>query len=257
MRLKDKVSLVTGAGRGIGAAIALRLAAEGASVVVNDIDDDRGQATARAIQQAGGSARYVRCDVSQAAQVRSMLAAAVEHYGRLDILVNNAAYGHAGGQPAHQLAEAEWERVLAVSLTGAFLCAKYAIPELIRAGGGCIVHIASVAGFFGFPGDTAYSVAKGGLLQLSRALAIDYASHHIRSNAISPGWTATPANAALREDPDLLRLALRGPLIKRPAQPEEIAAAAVFLASDEAGYITGANLVIDGGWSLRSALGRD
>jgi len=136
-------------------------------------------------------------------------------------------------------------------------------------------HIASVAGFFGFPSDTAYSVAKGGTLQppcenplattgdyrrglpLTKALAIDYTPHNIRVNAISPGWTATPVNAGLRSDPETLRVQVRGPLIKRPAEPEEIAAAAVYFASDEAAYVTGANLVIDGGWSLRSALGRE
>ncbi len=256
MKLKDRVSLVTGAGQGIGAAIALRFAEEGARVAVNDINDDTGQGAATAVRQAGGDALYVYCDVSQSAQVQGMVQQVVEHFGRLDILVNNAAYGHSGGQLAHRVAEEEWDRVLGVCLRGAFLCAKYAIPELMRAGGGCIVNIASVAGFFGFPGDTAYMVAKGGLLQLNKALAIDYAVHNIRVNAVSPGWTATPVNVGVRDDPEALSEVLSGPLIKRPAAPEEIAAAAVFLASDEAGYVTGANLVVDGGWSLRSVLGQ-
>jgi NAD(P)-dependent dehydrogenase (short-subunit alcohol dehydrogenase family) len=258
VRLSDRVCLVTGAGQGIGAAIALRFAAEGARLVVNDISPETGTATvANICRHSGAEATYAEADVSRADQVQAMVAGVVERFGRLDVLVNNAAWGHTGGRVAHEVAEEEWDRVLAVCLKGAFLCAKYAIPEMIKVGGGCVVNVASVAGFFGFPADTAYTVAKGGLLQLNRALAVDYAAHNIRVNAVSPGWTATPANAALRDDPEVVRVVLRGPLIKRPASPEEIAAAAMFLASDEAAYITGANLVIDGGWSLRSALAID
>jgi NAD(P)-dependent dehydrogenase (short-subunit alcohol dehydrogenase family) len=255
VKLRERVCLVTGAGQGIGAAIARRFAAEGARLVVNDISRGTGMTTVAEIRrETGADVVYSECDVSRADQVQAMIAGTVERFGRLDVLVNNAARGHTGGRVAHELTDAEWDQVMDVCLKGAFLCARYALPEMIRAGGGCIINIASVAGFFGFPADTAYTVAKGGLLQLNRALAIDYAAHNIRVNAVSPGWTATPANAALRADAEAMRVVMRGPLIKRPALPEEIAAAAMFLASDEAAYITGANLVVDGGWSLRSAL---
>jgi NAD(P)-dependent dehydrogenase (short-subunit alcohol dehydrogenase family) len=257
MKLKNKGALITGAGRGIGAAIAARFAQEGARVGINDVNDEIGRKTVEAIREAGGEAVYLKADVSSAAEVRAMIAQTVEQFGALHILVNNAAYGHWGGKPAHELAEQEWDRVLGVCLKGAFLCAKYAIPEIIKAGGGSIINIASIAGFFGFSSDTAYMSAKGGLLQLSKAMAVDYAPHNIRVNAISPGWAATPMNAKQRSDSEFMRIALRGPLIKRPAEPQEIAEAAVYLASDAAAYITGANLVIDGGWTARSALGFD
>jgi NAD(P)-dependent dehydrogenase (short-subunit alcohol dehydrogenase family) len=202
MKLKNVVVLVTGAGQGIGAAIATRFADEGARVVVNDINDEQGQATTGTICAAGGEAVYVRGDVSRSAEVRVMIAQTIEQFGQLNHLVNNAAYGHGGGKPAHELGEQEWDRVLDVCLKGAFLCAKYAIPEIIKAGGGSIINIASIAGCFGFPNDTAYLAAKGGLLQLTKALAIDYAAHNVRANAISPGWTATPINAEIRNNPE-------------------------------------------------------
>lgn len=253
-KLEGKVAVITGAGQGIGQAIATVFAREGAKVVINDINDDVALATVMAIQELGYVAEYIRADVSRSPEVKDMIDRTVDIHGGLDILVNNAVYGHWGGKPAHELPEEEWDRVINICLKGAYLCAKYGVPEIIKTGGGCIINIASIAGFFGFPNDTAYLAAKGGLLQLSKALAIDYARHNIRVNAISPGWTATPMNAKMREDHGYMEVALRGPLIKRPCRPDEVAEAALYLASEEACYITGANLVIDGGFTLRSAL---
>lgn len=257
MRLQDNVAIVTGAARGIGEAIAVRFAAEGASIVVADIADEEGRATADRIRDFGGNAVYIHADVSVASDVEAMVAETVRVYGRLTTLVNNAAYGHWGGKAANELEESEWDRVHGVTLKGVFLCSKYALPAIVEAGGGSIVNIASITGIQGFAEDTAYASAKGGVLQLTKVLAIDYAPQRVRANAVSPGWTATPMNAQMRSDPKYMEIALRGPLIKRPAEPEEIAVVVAFLASDEAAYITGANVVVDGGWTVRNALGID
>jgi NAD(P)-dependent dehydrogenase (short-subunit alcohol dehydrogenase family) len=257
MKLRGKIALVTGAAQGIGQAIAVRFAQEGAKVAVNDIKDDVGRETVKTITEAGGEAAYFHADVSNSAEVQAMIRQVSERFKGLHILVNNAAYAHWGSKPVTELSEEEWDRTLDVTLKGAFLCSKYTIPEMVKSGGGSIINIDSVAGVFGFPSESAYMAAKGGLLQLTKSMAIDYAAVNIRVNAIAPGWTATPMNAEMRKDPNYLALALRGPVIKRPGKPEEVAAAAVYFASEEAGYATGAVLVMDGGWSLRSALGRD
>ena len=257
MRLDDKIALVTGAGQGIGQAIAVRFAQEGAKVAVNDINDETGAETVEIIKTAGGEAYHFRADVSRSSEVQAMVSQVVERFGGLHILVNNAAYGQWGSKKVTDLSEEEWDKTLGVTLKGAFLCSKYAIPEIINLGGGSIINIDSVAGVFGFASESAYMAAKGGLLQLTRSMAIDYAPNNIRVNAIAPGWTATPMNAEMRKNPEYMELALRGPLIKRPGRPEEMAAAAVYFASEEAGYTTGAVLVADGGWSLRSALALD
>jgi NAD(P)-dependent dehydrogenase (short-subunit alcohol dehydrogenase family) len=249
--LSGRVALVTGSTSGIGKGIALAFAQEGAAVVLNGARQREHPGLVAEVAALGAQAIYVQADVSKPEQVRALVARTAEAFGRLDILVNNAAFGHGGGKVAHELPVEEWEAVIGVCLKGPFLCAKFAIPEMIRGGGGVILNIGSIEGVRGFASDTAYSSAKGGLIQLSRALAVDYAPHNIRSILISPGFIATPLNEERRADPAWMESVLRKPLIKRPGTAEEVGRLAVFLASDEAAYITGTEVTIDGGWIVR------
>jgi meso-butanediol dehydrogenase / (S,S)-butanediol dehydrogenase / diacetyl reductase len=253
VRLKGKVAVVTGAGSGIGRAIAEGFAREGASVVAVDRDGAAAKLTAQNVvsAEADGAGRViaVRADVTSAEDVQAMVGAALDAFGRIDVLVNNAAIQlHGQDGRCHEVDEAVWEQTLAVNLRGPFLCAKYVLPELMRAGGGAIVNIASPTAFQGKgAGYTAYATSKGGVSTLTRVLAMDYAQDGIRCNAIVPGATQTPLIATLLANDEVRRrLETLSPL-GRLGTPADIVPLAVYLASDESSFATGAHFFVDGG----------
>lgn len=253
MRFQDKAAVVTGASMGIGKAAAVAFAREGAKVAIVDVDRAHGEAAAQEIQSGGGEARYVSADVSKAGEVGALVDEVLDAWGRLDILVNNAGI-YVQGDAAETSLE-DWERILAVNLTGPFLCTQYAIPAMLRNGGGVIVNVASEAGLVGIKGQVAYNVSKGGLIALTRSCAVDLAASGIRVNSVCPGTTFTPlVEAAVNraDDPAQARRHLEEirPL-NRLGTPEEIATAILYLASDEAGYATGSILSIDGGYTTQ------
>ena len=252
MRLAGRVALVTGAASGIGAATAVAMAAEGARVVVADVQD--GSPTVDAITAAGGEAWSVACDVAEPAQVDAAVAAAVQRFGALDVLVNDA--GISGGSSLlHETDVETWLRVLAVNLTGPFLCTRAAMPHLLASGRGRVVNVASTYGLVGAPLAPAYCASKGGVVNLTRQLAVDYSSQGIRANAICPGYIDTdmgghraslgPAGEAAANARREAAAALQP--IGRQAQAEEVARVAVFLASDESSFMTGAVVPVDAG----------
>lgn len=245
MRLEDRVAVVTGGGSGIGQAIAQRFAREGASVVVADRFEARAQTTAQQITADGGSAVTVAVDVALAAPVAELAARAQAAYGRVDILVNNAAISE--GDDILTIDEATWEHNLAIVLKGVYLCSKALLPGMIERRQGAIVNIASVNGLTGL-GEEAYSAAKAGVINLTKNMALKYGQYNVRVNVICPGTIQTPIwEPILQKDPQTFaRLAKWYPL-GRVGQPADIANAALFLASDEAAWVTGSTLVVDGG----------
>jgi NAD(P)-dependent dehydrogenase (short-subunit alcohol dehydrogenase family) len=253
MRLQGKTAIVTGAGSGIGRAIALRFAREGANVVAVDWNAQSLAACAAAIGEEGGRAAAVHADVSKSGEVQAAVRAAEENYGRLDILVNNAAIQILGR--LEETSEEDWDRLQAVNLKGVFLCTKYAIPVLRRSGGGAIVNIASILGLVGDPDLAAYCAMKGGVLALTRAAALSYGPEGIRVNAICPGDVDTPMVReyfAAAPDPAALRAEVASKYaLRRISTPEEIASAALFLASEESSFMTASTVVIDGGLTAR------
>jgi glucose 1-dehydrogenase len=247
MRLKDKVAIVTGAASGNGRGIALRLAEEGARVVVADVSEAGAQETVALIEAAGGPALAVRADVSNKTQVEVMVAAAVQQFGRVDILVNNA--GVETLIPFLDLAETDWDRVLAVNLKGPFLCTQAAAREMIKAGqGGKVVNIASINSAVALVGQAHYVSSKGGLLLLTKSLALELAPHNINVNAVGPGVIETAMTANSLSNPARKEMFLNRIPLKRIGQPRDIANAVLFLVSDEADYVTGTILYVDGGW---------
>jgi NAD(P)-dependent dehydrogenase (short-subunit alcohol dehydrogenase family) len=245
MRLAQRVAIVTGAGSGIGQAIAELFAQEGAKVVIAEVDRAKAEITQQAIQQAGREAMVVETDVSREASVAAMVARSLERYGAIDILVNNAAI--AAGNDVLGCDEATWDYNLAVGLKGTFLCARAVLPGMIAQKRGAIVNISSVNGLVAL-GEPAYSASKAGIINLTKNMAVSYGQYQIRVNAICPGTVRTPVwKPMLEKDPHIFdRLAKWYPL-GRVGEPGDIAKAALFLASDDAAWITGETLTVDGG----------
>lgn len=250
-RLAGKTAVITGAGSGLGRAMALRFVAEGASVLVADVNEDGARATVAAMGEAASAhGAFRRVDVAREDDCAAAIADAVERWGKLDILVANAGIGTPGF--ISTMEKADWERVLSVNLTGVFLCAKHAFRAMRQSGGGVILTTASVAGLQGTPHLGAYGASKAGVVQLTQTLALEGARFNIRANAICPVWAQTPmieeftagSRATLEER--IARFTTAIPL-GRLGTPEDVAAAAVYLASDEAAFVTGVALPVDGG----------
>ena len=250
MRLKDKIALITGAASGIGEATALRFAQEGAAVVIADIDEEHGRRVASAVAQSGGKAAFVRADILDTASIEAMIAFTVEEFGRLDILHNNAqttVWGRIG-----EISLEDWKRSIDAGLTSYWYASKLAVAEMLKTGGGAIVNTASVSALSGDYGLGPYNAAKAGVVNMTRVFAIEYAQKNIRCNAVCPGPIGTPI---------LRKMEARRPQVMDPIKhaipmgrlgtPEEIASVVLFLASDEASFITGSHLMVDGGYTAK------
>ncbi len=253
MRFKNKVVLVTGASRGIGRAAALAFAREGACLALLGFDPDEGEAVAQECRDGGAEALWLTAQVELESGVKRAIDQIKNRWERLDVLVNNAGI-YAKGDPV-TTSLSDWERIMAVNVTGAFLCAKYALPLMIARGSGCIVNVASEAGLVGIPDQIAYNVSKGALIAMTRSQAVDLAARGVRANCVCPGTTRTPlVETALAHSPDpqaTLRTLEGSRPQNRLGRPEEIAAAIMLLASDEVAYATGAVLSVDGGYTAQ------
>ncbi len=247
-KLDGKVAIVTGGASGIGEATALLFAEEGAKVIVADWDEAKGAQVAREVQERGGEAMFVKVDVSQAEDVEMMVNTAVESYGRLDVLFNNA--GVEGEQaPTADCTLENFDRVIAINLRGVFLGMKYGIPAMLEGGGGSIINTASVAGLVGFASIPAYCASKGGVIQLTKTAALEYAKQNIRVNVICPGVIWTPMVERFVAPAEGAREALEAAEpVGRFGTPEEVAQLALYLASDDSTFCTGAPFIVDGGF---------
>jgi NAD(P)-dependent dehydrogenase (short-subunit alcohol dehydrogenase family) len=246
-RLDGRIALVTGGGSGIGRASALAFAGEGATVVVADVDQRGGEETVRAVTEAGGKSRFVSYDVTKSEEVAAMVADVVATFGRLDCAHNNAG---TSGRTAFTVdyPEEEWDRVMALNLRSVFLCMKHEIPPMVEQGSGAIVNTSSGAGLMGFPGLPAYVASKHGVLGLTKATALEYVKSGVRINAVCPGSTLTPMlEEFMGGDPAMEKLMRRSAPIGRLASPDEIAAAVVWLCTDDASFVVGHALAVDGG----------
>ncbi len=249
-RLQGKVALITGGNAGIGEAIARRFAREGAAVVITGRRKDLLDQVVTDIAREQGRALAVAGSVADESHARAAVDQAVRTFGKLNILVNNAGIG-VFGKLLHETDDATWEEILAVNLTGAFRMTRASVPAMLKAGGGSIINISSIASLVGIPMLSAYAASKGGMDALTRCTAIDYAKQGIRCNAMNPGLVATPMAAGLISDQARLDQVLSDYPIARPGTPEEVASLALFLASDESVWMTGTIVPIDGGMTAR------
>ena len=254
-RLSGKAAIVTGGSHGIGAATCKALAREGAAVAVTDVLDDDGRMIAEHINSTGGNARFWHLDVTDEAAVEHVLGEVANAFGKIDVVVNNA--GIAGvSKPTHEITIEEWEHVLKINVGGVFLCTKHAVPHLRRAGGGCIINLSSIYGIISAPDNPPYHASKGALRVMTKTDALLYAQDRIRVNSVHPGFIWTPLVEELaRHSPEGLetfrrKLDSRHP-IGHVGEPDDVAYGIVYLASDEAKFVTGSELVIDGGYTAR------
>ena len=247
-RLDGKVALISGGARGQGEVEAKLFAKEGAKVVFGDILDDEGRQVEAAIRQAGGEATYVHLDVTEEADWQEAVQTAVSAYGKLDVLVNNAGILRRDG--IEETSKELWDTILAVNATGVFLGTKYAIPEMRKAGGGSIVNISSISGMIAL-GGPAYNASKGAVRVFTKVTAVHHAGDNIRCNSVHPGPVRTPMTESTYSDPDMLAQRLQSMPLGRIGTSEDIAYGVLYLASDEAAYVTGSELVIDGGYTAQ------
>ena len=251
MRLAGKVALITGAGSGQGQEAAVLFAREGAQVIVTDVNEDGVKQTVELVKEAGGEAAGRSLNVANVEQVQDGVAFAVRTFGALHVLYNNAGvYLRGKDGPVTRVPEDIWDTTLDINLKGMYLCCKFAIPEMIKAGSGAIVNIASAAGLMG-SNFHAYSASKGGMIALSRSIATTYAAQNIRSNVICPGFIETPMTAEISGSQRLLDAYLQSTPLHKAGKPIDVAYMALFLASDEAAFVTGGTFVVDGGVTAR------
>lgn len=243
-KLQNKVALITGGASGIGAATARLFVQEGAKVVLADLNEEKGKAFEEELKALNAEAVFIKANITSEEEVASLFKQAIEAFGKIDIVFNNAGIGRV--QPSHELDYAEWRNTVNVDLDGVFLVAREAIREMLKAGGGTIVNTASMYGWVGSPGSAAYNAAKGGVVNLTRSLALEYADKNIRVNALCPGFIDTP----IIPEESKKELAAATPM-KRLGQSEEMATAVLFLASDDSSYMTGGSLILDGGYTAQ------
>jgi NAD(P)-dependent dehydrogenase (short-subunit alcohol dehydrogenase family) len=251
--LAGKVTPVTGGASGIGRATALACAREGAKLIIADLQAQGGHHTVHLITAQGGEASFVQTDVTHATEVEALIAEAVARYGRLDCAHNNAGISGRGIAGDHRALTAEypderWHQVIAINLTGVWLCLKYERQQMLTQGGGAIVNTASAAGLVGLVGNAAYVASKHGVVGVTKTAAVEYAPHGIRVNCVCPGYIHTPMTAPGRQDPDRMARMIASAPVGRIGHPEEVAAAVVWLCSDAASFVTGHTMAVDGGY---------
>ncbi|MDR7240247.1 SDR family NAD(P)-dependent oxidoreductase [Neobacillus drentensis] len=246
MRLLGKTAIITGGGGGIGRSTAIRFAKEGAKVAVADIDSIIGEETVRLIKEKGGEAIFVKTDVTDSEQIKALINTTKSTFGALHILFNNAGVGNSEVRSI-DLSEQEWDRVIDINLKGVFLGIKYAVPELIKAGGGAIINTSSLLGLKGQKYVSAYNASKAGVVMLTQNASLEYGKFNIRVNAIAPGVIDTPIIDHWKQDERKWPIISRANALRRIGTPDEVANAVLFLASDEASFITGTTLSVDGG----------
>jgi len=243
-KLQDKVAVITGGASGIGAATARLFVSEGAKVVLVDLNEEKGKAFESELKALNAEVLFVKANITSEEDVANIFKQTIDTFGKADIVFNNAGIGRV--QPSHELDYSEWRQTVNVDLDGVFLVAREAIREMLKAGGGTIVNTASMYGWVGSPGSAAYNAAKGGVVNLTRSLALEYAEQNIRVNALCPGFIDTP----IIPEESKLALAAATP-IKRLGKAEEMATAVLFLASDDSSYMTGNSLIVDGGYTAQ------
>jgi len=245
MRLKNKVCVITGAAQGIGEACAMRFASEGAKVVVSDVQVEKGEAVAKAVRDAGGEAMFFACDVSQKSDCVDLIQAAVDAYGSVDVHLSNAAI--IAAKDFLEITQDEWEQTIGINLNGFFYAGQAAAAQMVKQGSGNIINMSSINAVVAIPTATPYTVCKGGVLQLTKSMALSLAPHGIRVNAVGPGTIATEMGKTMMSNPAAKKRVLSRTPLGRPGEPDEIASVCVFLASDDASYITGETIYCDGG----------